>query len=118
MQFINREESGILEGIEEFRKRAERVQFNAYDPRKYGCPIIKDIAKNRARREYREEKVKGIITLEKMAEERLRLHTEETKQLAFGYHAKAIEVAKNLNDPEILQKLKDRFNEVSKEVYK
>ncbi len=67
-----------------------------------------------AEKAYFESKISEINTLEKMAEDRMKLGIEEAVKLAIEYHMLALEAAKSLKDPKILEEIKTRFKEATK----
>jgi len=70
-------------------------------------PQVREIAHNKKKRE-------EALTLETMAEDRMKLGIEEAVSMAIQYHTSALEAAKSLKDPNLVEEIKSRFKEATK----
>lgn len=87
--------------------KEEAFFCNGYDPLKSKMHQVRGIAYNKKKRE-------EALMLEEMAEDRMKLGVEEAVKLAIDYHRSALEVARSLEDPKVLEEIKTRFKEASK----
>lgn len=87
--------------------KEEAFSCSGYDPLKSRMSQVREIAYNKKKRD-------EALTLETMAEGRMKLGIEEAVSLAIEYHEFALEAAKDLKDPKLVEEIKTRFKEVSK----
>jgi len=99
------EKSGNKELAEKFREGA--FFWSGYNPLESRMPQVREIAHNKKKRE-------EALTLETMAEDRMKLGIEEAVSMAIQYHTSALEAAKSLKDPNLVEEIKSRFKEATK----
>lgn len=102
--------TGNKEFADQIRERALGYQFGSYDPLDSKISFVKSRAYDRAKRE---ESVKKIDGLEKVAEKALKKSGIEGVEKAKESYFEAIEEAKDLNDSELVEELKTRFKKVA-----
>lgn len=96
------ENQGLITKLKE-----EAFFCNGYNPLKSRMTQVREIAYNKKKRE-------EALTLETMAEHRMNLRIEGAVSLAVEYHTSALEAAKSIKDPKLLEEIKTRFKEASK----
>lgn len=87
--------------------KEEAFFCNGYDPFKSRMTQIREIAYNKKKRE-------EALTLEMMAEDRMKLGIKEAVDLAIEYHTSALEAAKSIKDPKLVEEIKTCFKDASK----
>ncbi len=87
--------------------KEEAFFCNGYDPLKSRMSQVREIAYNKKKRE-------EALTLEMMAEDRMKLGIKEVVDLAIEYHTSALEAAKSIKDPKLIEEIKTRFKEATK----
>ena len=103
------EKTGDQKLVDRIREEAETCQFQGYDPLEN--PAIKEAIEVKARVRdavYVADLKKQAKTLEKMAEERLKLGPEFRRR-ALDYHEGAIEKAKKIEDSKLQEEIQASF---------
>jgi len=104
------EQTGDKEFTEKIKKEARLYQFRSYNPLESEIPFIRDHALKQQKRD-------KISDLEKIALDKLRFGIEgyeEGKQ----YYFDALELAKELNDPQLMKDIKARYEETASKYIK